>query len=212
MKNEIYNLYLELLRKHGKGEKFWPQWCAQTKDLKLREIIAIGAILTQRTSWHNADLALKNLKKENLLSLKKISDLLDFELLTKLIRPAGFYQSKPKRLFEFSSFIINKYGNLENFKNEDIKKARSELLSCYGIDPETADTLLLYSLDRPSFIVDAYTKRLVKEKSLVTEFDYDHLKKIFEKSLPLDIEIYQNFHTLIIVEQKGEIESKMEII
>lgn len=172
-KNKIHNLYLKLYAKHGDPEKFWPQWCAKKKTPKLRNIIAIGAILTQRTSWHNADLALRNLKKENLLSLKKIASLRKFTKLTELIRPAGFYQTKPKRLFTFASFIVNNYGNLDNFAKEDLIVAREKL----------SDHLI-----------------------------YNCLKEFFEKSLPKKVAIYQDFHALIIVEQKGRDGSIMKII
>ena len=191
-KNKIYNLYLKLYSKHGNPEKFWPQWCAKKKTPRLREIIAIGAIMTQRTSWHNADLALRNLKKERLLSLKKIASLGKLDKLTKLIRPAGFYQTKPKRLFSFASFIIDNYGNLSTFAREDLIVAREKLLALYGIGPETADTILLYSLDKPTFIIDEYTKRLASKEKLSDQLTYDYLKEIFQKSLPRKVEIHQN--------------------
>lgn len=210
MPNKIYQLYLELLEKHGSPAKFWPQWCARKKSLADREKIAIGAILTQRTSWHNAHLALLGLRKANLLSLEKIADLSNLKKLTGLIKPAGFYQSKPKRLFNFSAFVSWEYKGLKNFMKEDLPVARRKLLSISGIGPETSDTILLYALDKPSFVVDEYTKRLVKKKNLFNKFDYEDLKKFFEKSLPKDVRIYQDFHALIIIEEKGELGSMMK--
>ena len=207
--NKIHQLYLELRQKHGPAEKFWPQWCASKKSPRLRELTAIGAILTQRTSWHNADLALRNLKREQLLSLQRIADLPNLDQLTDLIRPAGFYQSKPRRLFGFCFFVTSEYGDLESLMKEDLKVAREKLLTLNGIGPETADTILLYALDRPSFVIDEYTKRLVKKRGLTKNLAYDHLKELFEKNLPRDVKIYQDFHTLIIVEQKGEAGSVM---
>lgn len=211
-RGRIYSLYLELWEKYGPAEKYWPQWCARKKTPKTREIIAIGAILTQRTSWHNANLALKNLKKEGLLSLEKIAQLKDFDWLTELIRSAGFYQTKPKRLFDFCSFIVKEYGTLEKFRKENLTLAREKLLSLKGIGPETADTILLYALDKPTFVIDEYTKRFVKKYELAGKFTDDYLKDLFEKSLPKEAEIYQNYHVLIIVDQKGEAGSKMEIV
>lgn len=207
--NRIYQLYLELLRKHGEPEKFWPQWCASKKFPGLRELIAIGAILTQRTSWHNADLALRNLQKAGLLSVEKIANLSNSNCLRELIRPAGFYQTKPQRLFDFCFFIVREYGGLENFREEDLKIAREKLLSVKGIGPETADTILLYALDRPTFVIDEYTRRLVKKRGLAKEFSYDYLKDLFEKNLPRDVKIYQDFHALIIIEEKGAAGSMM---
>ena len=212
MNTEVYQLYLELLEKHGSPQKFWPQWCARKKTLATKEKIAIGAILTQRTSWHNAHLALLNLKKENLLSLQKILGLTDFSQLVDLIRPAGFYQTKPKRLFNFCSFAIKEYGGLEKFMAENLEVARDKLLSIPGIGPETADTILLYVLDKPSFVVDEYTKRLVKRRGLTDNLNSDSLKNLFEENLPGNVGVYQDFHALIIIDQKGEVGSRMEKI
>lgn len=203
-RNTIHQLYIELLEKHGSPEKLWPEWCTSQKSSTLRETIALGAILTQRTSWRNADLALGGLKKERLLSIKKINNLKSLADLTRLIRPAGFYQSKPKRLQTFCSFIVSKYKNIENFRKVKLELARKELLSLNGIGPETADTILLYALDKPSFVIDEYTKRLIKKRGLSNKFKYDDLKQFFEKCLPKSVKVYQNFHALIIVEQKGK--------
>lgn len=212
MNNKIYNLYLDLLKKFGNSEKIWPQWCAKKKTAKDRELIAIGAILTQRTSWRNAHLALENLKRENLLSLRNLAKLTDLVRLTELLRPAGFYQTKPKRLYELALFIIQKYGNLNKFAKEEIEIARNKLLNLYGIGPETADTILLYALDKPSFVIDEYTKRFVAKNLSLQDKNYDYLKKLFESNLPKKVEIYQNYHTLIIVEQKGLKGSRMTIL
>jgi endonuclease-3 related protein len=191
---------------------FWPQWCAKRKTDGLREIIVIGAILTQRTGWYNANLALKNLKKANLLSLSKIASLPNLKRLGKLIRPVGFYQTKPKRLFALASFITEEYGSLKEFAKESLTRARDKLLSVYGIGPETADTILLYALDKPSFVIDEYTRRLVKKRKLSQKPDYDSLKELFEKSLPRDVGVFQKFHALIIIDQKGGKQSLMEVV
>lgn len=212
MINKIYALYQELLQKYGLPDKIWPQWCAKKNTTKDRELIAIGAILTQRTSWRNADLALRNLKKERLLSLNKIAKLTNLNKLTKLIRPAGFYQTKPKRLYGLASFIVKNYKNLTKFAKEDLGIARSKLLNLYGIGPETADTILLYALDEPSFVIDEYTKRFVAKNLSLKNINYDSLKKLFEDNLPKNVEVYQNYHTLIIIEQKGLKGSLMRVL
>jgi len=210
--NKVYQLYLELLKEYGPAEKFWPQWCAKEKTLKDRELIALGAILTQRTSWHNAHLALVNLKKAGLLSLEKIVQLSDLKKLAALIKPAGFFQTKACRLFDFSSFICQNYKDLKNFTGEELKIARQKLLTISGIGPETADTILLYALDKPTFVVDEYAKRMVRERGLFKYLNYDRLKEFFEKSLPKDAKVYQDFHALIIISQKGKEKSMMERI
>lgn len=200
MKNKkIYKLYLQLLKRYGGPQKY-------------RELIAIGAILTQRTSWRNADIALRNLKKNKLLSLDKIAELTNLNKLTKLVRPAGFFQTKPKRLYGLASFVVQKYGNLNKFAKEEIEIARNKLLNLYGIGPETADTIILYALDKPSFVIDEYTKRFVAKNLSLKNKNYDYLKKLFESNLPKKVEVYQNYHALIVVEQKGLKGSRMAIL
>ncbi len=211
-KNSVYKLYLKLLKKHGPAREFWPEWCAKKKSLALREIIALGAILTQRISWRNADMALKRLKEKDLLSLEKIASLNNLDELTKLIKPAGFYQTKPKRLFNFCQFIVKDYGSLAEFAQEDLELAREKLLALNGIGPETADTILLYALDRPTFVIDEYTKRWIEKLGLTEKKSYGDLKEFFEGHLPKEVEIFQNFHTLIIIEQKGKEWSTMKRI
>lgn len=212
MDTRISKLYKELHKKHGDPVELWPQWCAKKKDKRLRDLIAIGAILTQRTSWRNANIALNNLKSKGLLSLEEISNLKSTDKLTELVRPAGFYQTKPKRLFEFAKFVIEKYGNLEKMTKEDLNSLREILLNLYGIGPETADVILLYVLDKPSFVIDEYTKRFVAKNRLSELTSYEGLKELFENSLPRDIKIYQNYHMLIILEQKGREHTKMEVV
>lgn len=197
-------IYLNLLAKYGHPVKYWPQWCAQNKSVEDREKIIIGMILVQRTSWHNADIALKNLKKENLLSIAKIANLKSLDLLTDLIRPAGFYQSKPKRLFDVCQSIA---------KQADIFQIRREdLLAIKGVGPETADTILLYALDQPVFIIDEYTRRFVAKYNLSSHRDYHQLQNFFHQNLKPNLLVYQNFHTLIIISQKGPQNSSMEIV
>lgn len=209
--NRIYQLYLDLLEQFGPPEKYWPQWCKKEKSIHDREIIALGAILTQRTSWRNAQMALENLKKDHLLSFRKLAELNGPEKLINLVRVAGFYNSKPRRIWEFCKFIEN-YGSLGKFSKESLATVREQLLALYGIGPETADTIALYALDKPTFVIDEYTKRLVKKENLVNNFDCAYLKDFFEKNLPNDEKIYQNFHALIIFSQKEKTGWGMKII
>lgn len=218
MEDEIYKLYLNFLQKYGPPEKYWPQWCKKEKTIRDREVIAIGAILTQRTSWRNAELALENLKKSNLLSFEKIAALESFESLIPLMRVAGFYKTKPRRVWEFCKFVEG-FGSaswrIEGFREyakKDLRGARGKLLNLYGIGPETADTILLYALDKPSFVIDEYTRRLVKKEGLATDLSYDNLKDFFEKNLPVDVGIYQNFHSLIIFSQKEKSGWGMKVV
>ena len=168
-------------------------------------------ILVQRTSWHNANIALKNLKKEGLLSIEKIAKLKDLEKLTQLIRSAGFYQSKPKRLYDVCTFVINQGGVGEiTKKNKD--DVRLQLLNIKGVGQETADTILLYALDKPVFIIDEYTHRWTEREGLTKENEYIKLQQFFHDNLKPNLSIYRNFHILIIVCQRGKEKSMMEII
>ncbi len=90
MSKTLHQYYEQLFNEYGTPINYWPQWCAKEKSTKEREKIIIGMILVQRTNWHNANIALKNLKKEGLLSVEKIAKLKNLEKLTQLIRSAGF--------------------------------------------------------------------------------------------------------------------------
>lgn len=168
-------------------------------------------ILVQRTSWHNANLALKNLKKANFLSLAKIATLQSLDKLTTLIGPAGFYQSKPKRLFDLATFIVNQ-GGINILIKKTKNKLRHQLLAIKGVGQETADTVLLYALDKPVFIIDEYTRRWTKNHNLTQKTDYLKLQHFFHTHLAPDPIVYQNLHALIIISQRGKEKSKMEII
>jgi endonuclease-3 related protein len=200
---KIYQIYLSFLKKYGRPKDFWAKWCKDKKRWQDREEIAIGAILTQRTNWKNVELALENLRKEGVLSIEKIYQLKNRKkFLEKLIRPSGFYKQKARRLLEFSEFIIKKHKSLENFFKQDLEICRKELLEIYGIGPETADSILLYAGDLPIFVIDEYTRRLVKKFKLAKKFSYDHLRKLFQENLPKSFKIYQDFHALIVMKGK----------
>jgi len=204
-KKKIYKIYLRLLKKYGLANKFWKKWCKIKKTKRDKEEILIEAILTQRTNWKNVGLALRNLKKANISSIGKIYQIgkRNGKLLENLIRPSGFYKQKAKRLFVLSQFIIKNYGNFENFLKEDLETCRKELLSLYGIGPETADSILLYAGDLPIFVIDEYTRRLVKKYNLAKKFSYDFLQNLFQENLPKEVKIYRNFHALIVLDGKN---------
>jgi endonuclease III related protein len=203
-KKKIYQLYLSLCKKYGEPEEFWKEWCGK-KDIKVREKIALGAILTQRTSWQNAELALRNLKKAMALSIEGVYQAggRNPELLEELIRPSGFYKQKAKRLYQFCEFIIKNYGALSKFFRQDLEVCRNQLLEIPGIGPETADSILLYAGDKLIFVIDEYTRRFARKHNISNEFSYDYLQDLFQKSLPKDIKIYQDFHAIIVLEGKG---------
>ena len=132
-------------------------------------------------------------------------------MLTTLIRPAGFFQSKPKRLFDVCNYVQNSGGVIELLK-KNANDLRSELLKINGVGKETADTILLYALDKPVFIIDEYTYRWVENHGYQQKRNYEELQDYFHKSLEKDTTLYQNLHALIIISQIGRDKSVMEII
>jgi len=200
--NNFQKLYKELKKKHGSPKGQWSLWCKREKSEKEREEVIIGAILTQRTNWKNVELAFSNLKKAKINSLKDILKIKP-QKLGKLIKPSGFYKAKSQYLISLAKFIIKNYGSLNKMKKEDGKKLREKLLKLKGIGPETADSILLYALDKPVFVIDEYTRRLVKKRNLAKKFSYDFLQDLFEKNLKKDFRLYQDFHALIVIEGKN---------
>jgi len=196
----VKKLYKELKKKHGKPKGQWKLWCKRPKTEKEREEVIIGAILTQRTNWKNVELAINNLKGAKINSLKDISQL-RLKKLAFLIKPSGFYKTKAQYLQNLTKFIMQN-GGLERIKKAEPKELREKLLKLKGIGPETADSILLYALDKPIFVIDEYTRRLVKDYKLTDKTDYYFLQKLFEENLRRDYRLYQNFHALIVINAK----------
>ena len=161
--------------------------------------IAVGAILTQNTNWGNVEKAINNLKNQNALNVKAMHNMAD-KKLALLIKPAGYYNIKTKRLKKFLDFFTNHYkGSIEKMKTEDKEALREKLLNINGIGPETADSILLYALEKPIFVIDAYTKRVLKRHNVVSEkADYYELQEIFHKNLPQDTTLFNEFHALFV--------------
>ena len=161
--------------------------------------IMVGAILTQNANWRNVERAIENLKKQNLLSCEKIHRLPP-EKLAELIRPSGFYNLKAKRLKKFVEYFFEKYGgDAERMKKMDGEKLRKELLSLPGIGKETADSILLYAIEKPFFVVDAYTRRFLSRHGIMDYHeDYDKIRLFFERNIPRDVYIYNEYHALLV--------------
>jgi len=190
---ELINLYKKLFEFYGK-QNWWPvdyEYHTLHKTDPREEII-IGAILTQNISWRNVEKALENLKKAKALSFEGIGKI-PLDKLKELIKSSGFYKQKAVYLKNF----VEIFRSIDDLKNI----SREELLKVKGIGRETADVILLYALDRLSFVVDTYTKRLLIRLWNI-EGSYEEIKKLFEENLPKDLEIYKEFHALIDVHCK----------
>jgi len=201
--NTFKKLYKELKSKYGCPKGQWSLWCKRPKTEREREKVLIGAILTQRTNWKNVELALSNLKRAKINSLKDIYKS-GVKKLSPFIKPAGFYLIKANYLSGLAKFILKNYGNLEKMRRSDLCKLRKELLRQRGIGPETADSILLYALDKPIFVIDEYTRRLVKKRNLAKNLSYGFLQKLFEKNLKKDFRLYQDLHALIVIDGKNK--------
>jgi endonuclease-3 related protein len=184
---EIYQLLYDSF-----GPQHW--WPGNTKF----EMIT-GAILTQNTNWNNVEKAVANLKAADLLEPGKINDL-QASRLAELIRPAGYFNIKAKRLKNFVTWLFDNYnGCLDALSNVPTDQLRLELLSIKGVGPETADSILLYALGRPVFVVDAYTARVAVRHHLTEPHaDYDQLQQIFQYNIKEDLQLFNEFHALLV--------------
>lgn len=201
--NLILNLYKKLRKKHGHPKGQWSLWCKRPKIESEREEVIIGAILTQNTNWKNVERAMENLKRVQYCGLRKISELgkKNPARLKQFIHSSGFYRSKSKYLIEIADFVMG-HGGLQKLRKWPILKLRQALLGLKGIGPETADSILLYALDKPIFVIDEYTRRLMKKMRLARNLSYESLQKLFEKNLARNFRLYQDFHALIVIEGK----------
>jgi len=183
--------YFDALLAHYGPPKRWPA------DTPFE--VMIGAILTQNTSWKNVEKAIHNLKVYDLLDAGKIHEL-DQDTLAMAIKPAGTYNLKAARLKGFVAWFLERYGgDVERMKQASPDRLREELLEVKGIGPETADAILLYALGMPVFVVDGYTHRLLTRHELaLEEATYEDLKEVFERALPRDAKLYNDFHALIV--------------
>jgi endonuclease-3 related protein len=161
--------------------------------------VMIGAILTQNTAWTNVEKAIQNIKNENALSVQRLSEISE-NMLAKWIRPSGYYNIKAKRLKALIRFISDEFdGNIGKMAKVDADDMRGRLLEIYGIGEETADSILLYALGKPFFVVDAYTRRIFSRHSLVKKgVSYREIQSFFMNHLPHNTTLYNEYHALIV--------------
>ena len=184
--------YTKLFKAFGK-QSWWP-----TQGIKNPKFeIIIGTILTQNTAWRNAEKAIINLCCGDLIdisSIKKINQ----NKLSRLIKSAGYYNQKAERLKLLAQHLA-KYPSIKVFFSRPVEELRDELLSIKGIGPETADSILLYAGDKPSFVIDAYTRRIFSRVGICRkDIDYHDLQKIFIDSLKSDVQLFKEYHALIV--------------
>jgi endonuclease-3 related protein len=161
--------------------------------------VMVGAILTQNTSWRNVEKAIQNLKQKGVLNPNGIHQLKRSQLAS-LIKSSGYFRIKADRLKAFLNFLFKNYnGNIENMKKEKLETLRQKLLEVKGIGPETADSILLYGLRKPIFVVDAYTKRILSRHGIVSErASYEEIQKLCMDHLPHEERLFNEYHALLV--------------
>jgi endonuclease-3 related protein len=195
---DLRSIYRGLYQTFG-PQHWWPG------DTRLE--IAVGAILTQNTAWSNVEKAIAMLKSHRLLTLERLTRLSPTEL-APFIRSAGFHNIKAVRLAAFLGWL-KKWGGFAALSRTPIPELRTQLLACPGIGPETADSILLYALNRPVFVVDAYTRRILSRYGLITgDEPYETLRAVFESSLPRRPGLYNEYHALLVRLAKANCRSK----
>lgn len=190
MKRRLLSIYRKL---HGRfGPQDW--WPADTAF----EVV-VGAILTQNTAWSNVEKAIYNLKKSGRLTPKTLSNT-NTATLARLIRPSGYYNIKARRLKNFVNFLNCRFnGSLRKMFSAGQKELRGMLLGINGIGQETADSILLYAADKPVFVVDAYTKRILSRHGFISgELPYEGVQALFMENLPRSTRLFNEFHALIV--------------
>jgi len=188
--NKLLEIYRRLY--HAFGPQRW--WPGETPFE-----IAVGAILTQNTNWGNVEKAIENLKRDEALNVESINNM-KTEKLASLIKPAGYFNVKAKRLKAFISFLMNEYhGSLKSMKKEEMRTLRVRLLQVHGVGHETADSILLYALEKPVFVIDTYTKRILS-RHILMKYDksYEEFQNIFHSSLKKDVKFFNEYHALFV--------------
>lgn len=161
--------------------------------------IAVGAILTQNTQWNNVEQAIANLRSADVLEPYTMYHT-PAEQLSVLIRPSGFFRLKTRRLQQFLLFLRDSCNfQMEKLAQISLNELRTRLLQVNGIGPETADSILLYALKLPTFVVDSYTRRLSARHMLVPEnISYEDLRHFYMDALPHDPDLFNEYHALIV--------------
>jgi len=189
---QLKAIYTTLLDAFGQ-QGWWPA--------KTRFEVIVGAILTQNTNWKNVEKVIAELDKLKLLRPRTL-DRIPLPRLAKIIRPAGYYNQKAKKLKAFMEHFKQYDFDVGKMMKRGITVLRSELLSVWGIGPETADSILLYALDKPVFVVDAYTRRVFSRMGFVDkDINYEDLRAFFEKNLDKTrdprLKTFKEYHALI---------------
>ena len=161
--------------------------------------VIVGAVLTQNTNWKNVEKAIRNLREADLLEPAALYAVPPEEL-EELLRPAGYFRVKARRLRSLLAFLEERYGgSLDAMFATGTATLREQLLALHGIGPETADSILLYAGGLPVFVVDAYTHRILSRHGWIEpEADYHQIQDFLQSRLPDDPALFNEFHALLV--------------
>jgi endonuclease III related protein len=186
-----------LMRRRFGHQAWWPA--------KTPFEVCVGAILTQNTNWSNVELALHNLRTRNLLEPRRLAGLSETEL-AELIRPAGYFRVKARRLRAFLDVLVHHcQADLKTLWRGSPQEARTRLLGIHGIGPETADSMLLYAGRIPSFVIDAYTARIFARHGwCCAKPTYSQLQHLAESALrrtppAQQLDLWQDYHAQLVM-------------
>ncbi len=188
----LCDVHARLAQCYGTQAEWWP---GQERPFE----VIVGAILTQRTTWTNAHRVLERLRDAGVLTVDAMAAM-DENALAQLIRPSGFYRAKAGTLTAFCELLGQSFGgDLRRLLRLPTAALRSQLLTVRGIGDETADAILVYAARRPSFVVDAYTRRLLGRLGIADPNDsYRSLQRRFMESFPCDATLYADAHALLV--------------
>jgi len=200
----IHEAYKILLERYGK-QGWWPvteqgqstpTYRGGPKNKRQQIEVMAGTILTQNTSWNNAARAIENLRIKGWLSVKHLASIPEHRL-AQVIRPSGYFNQKAIKLKTLAHFL--RRHTIASLQKKGASELRQMLLSVRGIGPETADSIILYALKKPIFVVDAYTRRIFERMGQVDcDYGYDDIQQLFEESLPRSQKVYNEYHALIV--------------
>jgi len=203
LRKNLLLIYESLLSAYG-PQQWWP-------GSSPFEVI-VGAILTQRVAWSNVEQAIASLKEAGLIDPQRLDEA-QLPEIAALIRPSVYYNTKAEKLRAFTRFLAERYdGDLKQLFQLDLPSLRAELLSVHGIGEETADAIILYAAGKPSFVVDAYTKRILSRLGLIEEKEsYRVVRDLFMENLPLDASMYNEYHALLVRHGKERCRSQVPL-
>ena len=166
--------------------------------------VAVGAVLTQHTAWTGVERAIGNLRAARRLGPRRLARLA-LPRLGRLIRPAGSWRLKARRLRALAVFFLSRAGGrLDRLRGVPLETLRAQLLAVPGIGPETADAILLYALGRPVLVADGYTRRVLSRHRMVpVDIGYEELRRDVEGRLPRDPALFNEFHALLVAVAKS---------